>query len=69
MKALISPNEQTIDCNGLIGQRVAQVEVFAFGVAEPLYWIDCPDNCQADQWYYIDGELKPLPQPNTDAEA
>lgn len=71
MKALISPDEiQTItyisawvddepqytdieDC-----QRVAEVEPEAFEIAPPLHWIDCPDDCVADQWYYKDGLYK-----------
>jgi len=52
-------------------QRVAQVEPDnqAFPVAEPLYWFDCPDNCQADAWYFKDGQVAvkpadvPGPQP------
>jgi hypothetical protein len=80
MKALISPVEvQTItyisawidgmpqytdihDC-----QRVAQVEVETFDVAPPLYWVDCPADCEADQWYYKDGlHKKPEDAPNPD---
>jgi hypothetical protein len=40
-------------------QRVAQVEPDnqTFPVAEPLYWFDCPDNCQADAWYFKDGQV------------
>lgn len=40
-------------------QRVAQVEPDnqTFPVAEPLYWFDCPDNCQADVWYFKDGQI------------
>lgn len=41
-------------------QRVAQVEPDnkTFPVAEPLFWIDCPDNCVADQWYYKDAQVQ-----------
>lgn len=52
-------------------QRVAEVEENdkIFSVAEPLYWLDCPDDCVADKWYFKDGQIliKPLdvPQPNT----
>lgn len=63
MKALISPLEQAIDYLGNSGCRVAQVEPFAFEVADPLYWIDCPDDCIADQWYWIENGLRPIPQP------
>ena len=63
MKALISPLEQVIDYMGNSGCRVAQVESFAFEVASPLYWIDCSDDCVADEWYWIENELRPIPQP------
>jgi len=42
MKALISPLENN---------RIAQVAAQDFPIAEPLYWIDCPDNCTTD-WTY-----------------
>ena len=35
---------------------VIQVENKIFEVADPLYWIDCPDNCEPD-WKIHDGEL------------
>jgi hypothetical protein len=45
-------------------QRVAQVEPDnnVFPVAQPLYWIDCSDNCVADLWYYKDGQVQVKPQ-------
>jgi hypothetical protein len=43
-------------------QRVAQVEVEPFEVASPLYWIDCSEDCVADQWYFKDGELHKKPE-------
>ncbi len=59
MKALISPIEprQT-------GFRVAQVEINEFDVAEPLFWVDCADEVQADQYWYDpnDATIKPIPQ-------
>ena len=63
MKALISPLEKTIDYLGNIGCRVAQVEASPFEVALPLYWMECPDDCIADQWYWIENEIRPLPIP------
>jgi hypothetical protein len=63
MKALISPLEQVTDYLGNSGCRVAQVEAFAFEVADPLYWIDCPDDCVQDQWYWIENGLRLIPQP------
>ena len=64
MKALISPNEIVSSYDEtILGQRVAQVELVEFAVALPLFWIDCPDNCEADKWYYSEGQLytKPVP--------
>lgn len=40
---------EILDC-----QRVAEVELTPFEVAQPLHWVDCPDDCVADQWYYKD---------------
>lgn len=64
MKALISPNEIVVSYDEtVLGQRVAQTTETEFPVAEPLFWIDCPDDCAADLWYYSEGQLyiKPLP--------
>jgi hypothetical protein len=72
MKALISPNEsfnlrwisswdtdtpvysEILDC-----QRVAEVEPDnkVFGVASPLHWVSCPNDCKADEWYFKDGQV------------
>jgi hypothetical protein len=49
--------------------RVAEVvnDSDTFEVYETLFWVDCPNNCVADQWYYKDGAIyiKPedVPQP------
>jgi len=80
MKALISSNElftytwisswdgdtpiysQIQNC-----QRVAQVEPDdkTFPVFNALFWVDCPENCLADVWYYKEGAvyIKPQNQP------
>lgn len=68
MKALISPNEsfsltwisswnndepvysEILDC-----LRIAEISSTPFEVAQPLFWIDCSDECKADEWYYKDG--------------
>jgi len=44
--------------------RVAQVEPDdkIFGVAEPLYWTNCPDDCVEDFWYFKDNQILPKPQ-------
>ena len=55
-------------------QRVAQVEPDnqTFPVALPLHWVDCPDDCQADAWYFKDGQvfIKPenAPHPNGNSQ-
>jgi len=43
-------------------QRVAQVQEQGFDVAAPLFWIDCPNDCVPDEWYYKDGQVQPKPQ-------
>jgi hypothetical protein len=44
--------------------RIAEVrpneEVFE--VAQPLYWIDCPDSCDANDHYFKDGEFFRIPK-------
>ena len=47
--------------------RVAEVAEVPFEVYETLFWVDCPNDCQADKWYCKDGAvyIKPedVPQP------
>jgi len=52
MKALISPEENN---------RIAEVAVQSFEVAQPLYWVDCADDVTTE-WTYVDGVFIP-PQP------
>lgn len=65
MKALISPNE--LVSNGI---RIAEVALQDFPVAEPLYWVDCPDDCDASTWYFNTEtqqcDLIPIPVPTID---
>ena len=63
MKALISPQEKRTDYQGNVGERIAQVEQTEFEVAPPLHWVDCPDDCVADIWWYYQGICEPMPQP------
>jgi len=53
-------------------QRVAQVvtDNNTFEVALPLHWVDCPDECKPDEWYYKDSQvqLKPEGQPNPEPQ-
>ena len=66
MKALISTLEPRET-----GYRVAQVEQDEniFDVAEDLFWIDCPDDCVADLWFYnSETDLcQPIPVPEAPA--
>jgi hypothetical protein len=75
MKALISPNESfdlswisswdgdtPVYSEILYCQRVAEVRITPFDIASPLHWVDCPDECVADQWYYKDGAVYIKPQ-------
>jgi hypothetical protein len=52
MKALISPQENN---------RIAEIVVTDFPIAEPLFWVDCPDDCTTE-WTYVEGEFLP-PEP------
>jgi hypothetical protein len=62
MKALICPNEPVPN-----GYRIAQVEPDdkIFGVAEPMYWMNCADEVVADFWYFdpSDRTIKEVPRP------
>lgn len=51
--ALISPNEQIYSYDGtLLGVRIAQVEAVTFEVCPPLYWVECADDVNAQDWYF-----------------
>jgi hypothetical protein len=65
MKALVSPQEKRTDYQGNVGERIAQVEPNdkTFGVAQPLFWTDCPDDCVADIWWYYNGVCEVMPTP------
>lgn len=41
--------------------RVAQVEDRDFPVAPPLVWMDCPDDCKADDRYSGGAFVQPTP--------
>ena len=49
MKALISPEENN---------RIAEVAVQSFEVANPLYWVACADDVTTE-WTYVDGVFAP----------
>jgi hypothetical protein len=46
--------------------RVADVAEVEFDVAEPLFWVDCPEECKADVWYYKDGVCSIKPKNEAD---
>lgn len=62
MEALISPNEPVLSYDGtVLGARVAQVSATPNEVAPPLFWVECADDVVADQFYYADGAIIPIP--------
>ncbi|CAB4133891.1 Phage tail assembly chaperone protein [uncultured Caudovirales phage] len=59
MKALISPIEADRIC-----EIVADDQTFP--IAEPLFWVTCPNDCQTD-WIYSNGQFyPPAPKPIID---
>ena len=61
-EALISPTEKVYKYDGtLLGDRVAEVTTNPFEVAPPLFWVACPDDCVADQWYYDGSSCQQIP--------
>ena len=51
MKALVSPREPVV-FDVEVGYRIAEVAQEPFEVAQPLFWVDCPDDCLPDAWYF-----------------
>ncbi len=73
-RALISPNEVVTAPSGTAGERIAQVAPIGqdFPVAPPLFWVDCPDDCVADEWYYVGSQcevIPPAPAPTAEENA
>jgi hypothetical protein len=56
MKALVSPMQ-----NNLVVQIEEDVNIFE--VAEPLFWVDCPNNIEAYWATYENNEFTIIPQP------
>jgi hypothetical protein len=64
MYALISPAEKVFDASGnVLGERVAEVAAVTFPVASPLFWVSCADDVVADQFYWANDEILPIPPP------
>jgi len=57
MWALISP---------LNDDRVVQIEKVTFLVAEPFFWVECPDSCK-ENMFYKNGEFVEYVPPPPDA--
>jgi hypothetical protein len=62
-KALISPIEPVENFDGTTGFRVAEVLDFEFEVSPPLFWVDCNNDCVADDWYYNTEIKECVPKP------
>lgn len=72
--ALISPNEKVVvisaweeSADGYVptylevGDRVAHVSGAKFDVAQPLFWVECPDEVTAEQYCYKDATFAAIP--------
>lgn len=69
-KALISLKEPVVNFDSTVGYRVAEVTTQPFEVNPALFWVDCPDDCVADQWFYNTANntcepkpIEPTPEP------
>ena len=58
MKALIAPMQPVES-----GYRVAEISADGFEVAEPLFWVECPDDTVADKFWFDPrvNVIKPIP--------
>lgn len=60
MFALISPNEYVeiaVETDGIwdnvrVPARIAQLSDVAFPVAKPLFWVECAESFDLNQYYY-----------------
>lgn len=71
--ALISPNELVYSYDDqLLGKRIAETAQVTFEVAKPLFWIECADDVNAQDWYFQTEtqscQLKPTPPEVLDSE-
>jgi hypothetical protein len=62
MKALISPNQNNVVAEVSVDDKI-------FEVASPLFWVDCPDDCVAYQYEYVNNTIVLIPTPATPADA
>lgn len=58
MKALIDPTTSIQN-----GVRVAQTSEKSFDICTPFYWVVCPENIIADEFFYDEetGQFNPVP--------
>lgn len=62
--ALISPNEPILNAEQQpVGQRLVEVADAPFPVAEPLFWIEVPDETDAGSVMWNGTSIAPLPTP------
>lgn len=54
MKILVSPNETALNpnTNEPLGARVCDIVEVEFEVAQPLFWVDCPDGVLGSTHFY-----------------
>lgn len=68
-KALVSSTENVLNPNTqeVIGWRIVETAAQEFPVYKTLFWVDCDDAVEADQWYYDNTDstikVKPTPDP------
>ena len=58
MKALISPSQ-----NNVVAEVSADANIFE--VAQPLFWVDCPDDCVAYEYEYVNDAIVKIPVSDT----
>ena len=68
MKALISINEKIYDNGNIIGCRIVEVSENIFEVHENLFWVDCNDNINTNNWCYSGDKFIKIPIPEVPPE-
>lgn len=67
-KALVSSTENALNPNTqeVIGWRIVETAAQEFPVYKTLFWVDCDDAVEADQWYYDNADSTIKVKPTTD---
>lgn len=70
MKALIFPDKKVYSHDGTeLGLKIVQVAEETFEVSTSMFWVDCPEDCAPYNYYYLNGEILPIPpQPEEQVE-